>query len=487
MQVEKLSREKVLTNSLWKFSESICSSAIQLTVTIILARLLSPNDYGVMTLAMVLITFMGLFVNSSISVYLVYIQNIRKQDFLTTLIFNVSLAVVLFLILLLSSGAVASYYSAPILKPVIIAMAVTLPFNAVTSVYNSYAIKMSYYRQLFYRNMVALPVSGIIALVLAYLDFGIWVLVVQQISYSLLFMVIMILSIKIKIDGRWRFDKTMLSPMLRYGGFTFLSTLIAFISDSIGDLLIGKRINSSQLGFYNRGTHFPNAFSNIINNVATSVFFPTFASYNSDLRDLKTKCRKVLRLVNYVSFPIFFGLIACSKPLVLLLLTCKWTPIIPIIQIQCLFYCAIPILQTMSQLFLATGHVRLRALGEFIKMATIVPLLFIFVGYGIIAVAWVRVAVNVVMVIFTMIFAKIYINYKFSEFIADLMKPILVSMLMFVCIYPLIYLNISSLFIVISQILLGISVYLVSAMIFRITEMKQVFEMVLAKFRKQKR
>ena len=485
MEINKLSGKEVLRNSIWKLFESIGSSGIQFLVTVILARLLTPHDYGLMAIVLVVITFLGLFINSGIASYLVFIKDIRKEDFLTAIIINIAASIVLLFLLIISADKIASYYSAPSLTPLITTMAITLPFNAISSVYNAYAAKLSHFKTLFIRNMVALPTSGVIAMIMAYTGFGVWALVAQQVSSSILLAVIMILSIKINIDGHWQFKASAVRPMLSYGGFTLLATIIAFISDNISDLLIAKKINPQQLGYYNRGGHFPSSFSNIANNVLCGVLFPAFASYSSNISELKEKFRKTVRLLYYGMFPLFMGLIACSKPLVLTLLTEKWADSIPIMQIICLFFMAIPFLQTGSQACLATGYVKLRMAGELVKMAFTIPLLFFFVNYGIEAVAFSRVLVNIILIVYSMILNRIIMGYRVSEFISDMLKPFLVGAIVFICIYPLTYLNIDSVYILILQLLIGVTSYYICMKILKIEEMHEMMEMVLGRIKKK--
>lgn len=481
MKVEKQSRGQVLRNMIWKFLESIGVQIIQLIITIILARLLSPEDYGLMAIVLVVITFLGIFVNSGISSYLIYMKDIKKSDFLTALVFNISLSSILVGLLFLFSDHIAKYYSAPVLDSLIKAMAIILPFNAISSIYNAYAMKMSLFKALFVRNMIALPVSGILSLAFAIMGYGVWSLVIFQITYRGLLAIIIVLSIKIKIDGEWRLSRSIVTPMLKYGGFTFLSSFIAFVSDSISDLVIGKKINTEQLGYHNRGYMFPSVFLSIINMVLSDALFPAFSTYNSDIGELKEKCRKVLKLLYYLVFPFLFSLFACAKPLVFTLLTDKWSSAIPIVQIYCLYFLMLPLLQTSSQVYLATGHVKLRSLGEIIKMCFTILLLFCFIGYGIVAVALARFFVNILVLVFTLIVNKYVMGYKFKEFIADIITPLMISLLMFVSMYSLLLFKASDIVVGILQIIVGSIVYLLCLKIMRVSEIEEIKYLIKSK------
>lgn len=482
MQVEKVSRDQVVKNSFWKFLESIGIQVVQLVVTVILARLLGPDDYGLMTLVLVSVNFLSLFVSSSISSYLVYIRDIRKQVFLTALVSNVIVSFILFIILFAFADRIADYYNAPQLSSLLRVMSFVLPFNSVSAIYNSYAQKMSLFRTLFVRNMIALPTSGVFALIAAFYGLGVWALVIQQFAYSLLLCIIVVITIKVTVEGEWHFEKEQIVPMFRYGGMVLVTTFIAFVSDNLSDLLIGKRINAEQLGYYNRGHHFPSTISSVVNNVVAGVLFPAFASYNSELKELKVKFSKSIRILYNTVLPILSGMIACADPMVKAVLSEKWIGSIPIVQIICLYFCALPLLQTSSQITLAIGRLSLRTLGETIKMVTTIIALLCLIDYGIIAVAFARLLVNILLVIITLIINKIIIGYGFFDFLMDIYKPLIVGGIVFLCLYPLSMLSISPWIILMAQFVIGALIYFFCIYLFKIEELKDLFTLILAKF-----
>lgn len=481
--MDSVSREQVVKNSFWKFLESISVQLVQLIITIILARLLNPNDYGLMALVLVSVNFLGLFVNSSISSYLIYIRDIRKEDFCTALILNILVSIVLFIILFIIADNLASFYNSPLLSTLLRTMAITIPLNSISAIYNAFAMKMSLFRTLFVRNLIALPVSGIIALIAAFSGLGVWALVIQHISYSLLLCVIVVLTIKIRLEGCWRFDIGRVFSMLKYGGKVLFSSIIAFISDNISDLLIGKRINAEQLGYYNRGNTFPSTLIYAINNTISGVLFPAFASYNYSLSELKSKYSKTIKILYYLTLPIMFGLAACAEPMINVLLSDKWAQSVPIIQVICIYYCALPFLQTSSQVTLAVGKLNLRIVGEAIKFIVTIIALMCFIDYGIIAVALARLLVNFILVIVTIIINRTIMGYGFRDFIKDLYKPILLSLFMFGCIYPLSFISVPDWIVLSAQILAGVSIYYLSIRLFKVTEVNDILEAVKSKVR----
>lgn len=483
MEIKNISQAQVIRNSFWKFCESIGVQLLMLVITIVLARLLTPKDYGMMAIIVIATNFLTLFVNSSIAGYLIYKQDIRKQDFYTAIICNISVALLLVLILLFFAKYIAIFYSSPSLTPMIMAMSAIIPFSAVSSVYNAYAMKMSMFKKLFLRNIISGPIAGILALYLAYAGFGVWALVWQQITYNVLLSIIIILTIKVQLDGEWKLDFGSLRKMWTFGSFTLLATMIAFISDSISDLLVGKRISTSQLGIYSRGNQFPNTLFSSVNTVISNVFFPAFASYGHDIKLLKDKCRKSIRIIYSLACPLLFGLIVCASPMIRVLLTDKWAQSIPIVQIVCLYFLAVPFLQMTSQALLAVGSVKIRMIGEIVKMIFTFSLLFYLIKYGISGVAWSRVLVGWIMVIFTLIIIHKIMGYSGWDFIKDLYKPLLSSAAMALIISPILTLPIDNLSILLLQIFFGIVIYFIISKIFKNNELFELMTGLILKFK----
>lgn len=478
MDVKNVSGSQVVKNSFWKFCESIGVQLIQLFVTLILARLLGPNDYGLMAIVFVAVNFVSLFINASIASYLVYITNIKKSDFFTCLIVNLAVALLLVICLFIAAPYIADFYAREELTSLLRVMSVIIPFSSISSVYNAYAVKMSLHKKLFFRNIISIPISGIVALTMAYSGFGVWSLIAQQIVYNVLLASIIVITIKITIDGTCLFDKHILKPMFAYGGTTLLTTIIGFISDNINDLLIGKKIDSVNLGYYNRGNTFPGVLANVLNNLASNVFFPAFSSYKNDTSDLKNKFRKSSTVLYYICFPIFLGMSVCADSFVNAVLTEKWTGAIPVIQLTCFYYSAIPFLQISSQVYLALGKLKIRAIGELIKMILAVLLLLTVIDYGITAVAIARVILAICMVLFTCIVNYHYIRYSLVEFMRDIIPPLSLSLIMATSIYFIAFIGLSAFSTLILQILIGVIVYVVSLKLFRAQEFEIIISII---------
>lgn len=211
--------------------------------------------------------------------------------------------------------------------------------------------------------------------------------------------------------------------------------------------------------------------------------FPAFVTYRDNMSELKDKCRKTYTLLSYAMFPILCGFAVCAKPFVLFTLTEKWLGCVPIIQLVCIYFCTIPYLQTISQLYLAVGKVKIRVWGEVIKMVLTVSLLFAFIKYGINVVASLKVLVALLMILFTLVLNKILFSFPINEFFKDIMKPAILTLIMCVLIYPLVFLPISPLIIVLLQVIIGGGIYFLLLKIFNVKEFFYIKDIILQRIK----
>lgn len=483
MSTVGLSGSKVFSNVWWKFCETYGVQIIQIVLSIILARLLTPNDYGMMAIVFICINFISIFIQSGINSALIFKKEISKTDFISALWANIGLSLFFAGIIAFGAEQISLFYKTPALKGLIQVASLSVPLMALTAVYESYAAAKSQFKKLFIRNLVAAPISGILGIASAYWGFGVWALIVQQLSYAAIMSLVLVLSIK--IDGKGTFSFKTVRSMLSFGTYTVLSTFIAFISDNISDALIGKKIDSKDLGLYNKGNRFPGLIAGTVNSVIAGVMFPAFVSYRDNVDLLKEKSRKASILLSYLLFPLLLGFAVCAKPFVIALLTDKWVDSVPVIQLCCLMLCTVPFLQTMSQVYLALGNVKVRVLGEFIKLILTVTLLLLTLSHGITAIAGARVLVAFFMIAFTIIVNKILINYHFKDFLADYYKPLLCSVIMCLCIYPLLFINLPNVLVLILQCMVGVVVYISLLKLFKINEFEYIRQLIFSKFTKK--
>lgn len=331
----------IIASLLWKFLERSGTQALQLVVSIVLARILSPNDFGLIALVMVFISIAGVFVQSGFNTALIQKKDADSLDFSSIFYLSIGVALGMYILLFLSAPWIADFYSHPALVPVIRVLGCTLLLQAFNSIQEAYLARKMMFKKLFYRSIGALIPSGILGILLASLGFGIWALVVQQISNAFLICVIMWFTVK------WRphliFSWERIHGLFSFGWKLLLSSLLDIGHRNIQDLVIGKMFAPATLGFYNRGKQFPNLIVNNINASIQSVMLPVLASMQEDRAEVKRMMRRAIVSSSFFLLPLMAGLAAAADPLVRIVLGEKWMPCVPFLQIYCFIYAFWPI------------------------------------------------------------------------------------------------------------------------------------------------
>lgn len=345
----------VISSLIWKFMERIGSQAASFIVAIVLARLLAPADFGLIALVMVFIAVANVFVQSGLNTALVQKKNADNLDFSTVLYAGFVVAIVLYGLLFFTAPLLADFYNGQSkIIDVIRVLGITLFFGALNSVQEAYIARNMMFKKLFYRSIGATIPSGLFGVVLAYVGFGVWALVGQQLMNAFLVSVIMWFTVK------WRpclaFSFTRFKGLFAFGWKLLVSSLLDTFYRNIRDLVIGKMFSPADLGFYNRGDQFPKIIITNINSSIQSVLLPSLSTVQDDQERLKMLARRSIRMSAFLLLPMMTGLAAIAEPITLLVLGEKWLPAVPFIRICCFSYAFWPIHTTNLSAINAVGR-----------------------------------------------------------------------------------------------------------------------------------
>ena len=374
-------KSSVISSLIWKFLERIGTQGVQFVVAIILARLLSPADFGLIALVTVFVAIAHVFVQSGLNTALIQKKNADNLDFSTVFYSCLALAVVLYMGLFFVTPVIAKFYNNQMeLIPVIRVLGLMLPLGALKSIQEAYVARNMMFKKLFYRSVGAIIPAGIIGVVCAYLGFGVWALVAQQLSNTLLVCVIMWFTVK------WRpslsFSLERWKGLFSFGWKLLCSSLLDTCFSNLQNLIIGKMFTPASLGFYNRGDHFPKLIVNNLNASIQSVMLPSLSSVQDDKDRLKTIARRAIVTSSFLILPLMAGLAAVAEPLTLVVLGEKWLPAVPFIQICCFVYAFWPIHTTNLSAINAVGRSDIFLKLEFIKkgysLVALVAAIFFF-------------------------------------------------------------------------------------------------------------
>ena len=360
-----ISSKNIFTSLIWKFLERSGTQVVQFIVSIVLARLLSPEDFGVIALVLIFIQLANVFIQSGFNSALIQKKNADSLDFSSVFWGSLVVTIFLYALLFFSSPFIASYYERPILEPALKVLGLTLFLGVFNSIQEAFIARNMLFKKLFYRSLGAIIPSGILGITLAYLGFAVWALVAQQLSNAFFICAIMWFTVKWRPEFLFSFNR--LKSLFSYGWKLLVSALMDVGYNNLRSLVIGKMFTPATLGFYTRGNQFPNLIISNINSSIQSVMLPALSKEQDDLIKVKKMTRRAIVTSSFIILPLMAWLAAIAEPLVLIVLGKKWLPCVPFLQIYCLIYALWPIHTSNLSAIKAVGRSDLFLKLEIIK------------------------------------------------------------------------------------------------------------------------
>lgn len=463
---KKVSNKQIFSSLVWKLMERGGVQGISFIVSIVLARILTPEEYGLIAIVLIFINLANVFVQSGFNTALIQKKDADDLDFSTIFYFSFFIASLLYIVLFFSSSFISDFYHQPMLEPVIKVLSIILFFGAVNSIQVAIISREMQFKKLFYSSIGAVLASGIIGIMMAVMGFGVWALVGQQITSQFFTTIIMWFTVK------WRpqlqFSYSRLKSLFSYGWKILFASLIDALYLDLRTLVIGRIFSPDMVGYYNRGKQFPTIIVNNIDGSIQSVMLPTYASHQDNRVRVKSLMKRSISTSSFIVIPMMVGLAVVAEPVVKLILTDKWLPSVPILQIYCAVYAIRPILTANIQAIKGLGYSGDFLNIEFINKAIGIIILIISVRYGVIAIAW-----GVLISSFISIFLYAYPNvklldYKLDEMLKDAAPSVFLSSVMAMIILLLRLTGLSTISLLVLQVLVGGLVYLLLAWLFKL-------------------
>ena len=350
--------------------EQFGSKAITMIVSIILARILSPDDYGLLALTAVFTSLADVLIDGGMSTALIRKKEVSDGDYSAVFAISSTTAAILYAVLFIAAPYVANYYDSPILASVIRVMGLVFFIQAFTVVRNGIVNRNMQFKLLFRCNMVSSIASGALGIVCALVGVGVWALVVQRLSQQAILTILLFCKIKWVI--RWRFDLSRIQEMLGFSIGVLGTSLLSYIGNNIYNVVIGKRLSIANVGYYEKGYQLPMQFSLYTFGAMSSVLLPTLSKSQDDMIRFKRITRKVAGMTAFLVFPLMIIMLLCSKELICLLFTEKWLPSLHTMQIMALYYITVPFLLLNTQVLYSLGRSGARAKIEALRVLLIV-------------------------------------------------------------------------------------------------------------------
>ena len=425
---EKQTTTKVLNGLFWKLMENGGAQGVQFLVSIILARLLSPEEYGVVGVILIFVTIANVLVQNGFSTALIQKRKVDDTDFSSVFFFNMAVSAVIYLVLFLAAPGIAYFYRNQEMTALVRVLAVVLFPGGVISIQNAYVSRNMEFKGLFISSFVASMISGAISIFLACRGLGVWALVWQQIAYYFFYMLILFMSISWK--PRLLFSILRIKTMFAFGWKLLCASLLDTVYNNIYGLVIGRIYNESMLGNYNRGEQFPKLIVSNLGAAIQSVMLPVLSASQDEPERVKSMLRRAITVSSYLVLPMMAGLIAVARSMVLLLLGEKWLACVPFLQIMCVAYSFWPIHIANLQALNAMGRSDIFLKLEIVKKMVGLAVLAVGIRYNPLVLVALKAAADFLCTFINAWPNKRLLNYSIIEQWKDIIPSVAVSILM---------------------------------------------------------
>ena len=471
-----MARTTTITNFIWRFAERCGAQLVTFIVSIVLARLLAPEDYGVIALVTVFTTILQVFIDSGLGTALIQKKNADDLDFSSVFYFNLIVCLALYGIMFCAAPFIARFYNNPIYVPLVRVLSLTLIISGVKGIQQSYVSKHMLFKRFFFSTLGGTLVSAIAGIALAYAGFGVWALVAQYLCNTAIDT--MILWITVPWRPKFIFSWSRLKSLLSYGWKLLVSALLDTVYSNLRSLLIGKIYSSADLAYYNQGDKFPVVIVSNINASIDSVLLPTLSDVQDNHIAVKNMTRRAIMTSIYIMAPLLMGLAFCAEPVVRLVLTDKWLPCVPYLRIFCVTYMFWPIHTANLDAIKAMGRSDLFLKLEIAKKAVGMILLLVTMRISVIAMAYSMIVSSISSQIINSYPNWKLLGYSYLEQLRDILPSILLAVVMGGCVSLFSFLPLGNLTTLLLQILLGGAIYLAGSAFFKLESFEYLLQTI---------
>lgn len=480
---------KVISGLIWKFGERITAQIVTFAVSVVLARLLPTEAYGLITLVTIFITFANCIVTNGFGSSLIQKKDSDNLDFSSVLYFQLGASLILYFILFVSAPLIASFFGEgyELLSPVLRVLGLRIPLTAINNVQQAFVSKKMIFKKFFFSTIIGTACSAFVGIYMAYKGYGVWALVGQYLTNTVMDTIILGLTIHWKPELKFSWKR--LRELFKYGWKILVAGLIGETYNELRSIVIGKLYTSNDLAFFDKGKQIPNLIVTNINTSISNVLFPAISNAQNNPNDVKNITRRAIKTSAYIMCPMMFGLAVVAEPLITLLLTEKWLPCVPYLQIYCISFCFEPIQTANLQAIKAVGRSDIFLKLEIIKKGSSILILFAVMWHSVDAIAYSLLLTTLIASIANTAPNNRLIAYSFKELIIDMAPGLLISTVMSVIVYlEGLFLNLSVLPLLIIQVATGGFVYLLISVIVKVeafTYLKNTLFEILKKMLKK--
>ena len=473
-----MQKSKVVSSLMYKFVERFSAKGIGLFIGIILARIISPDEFGQVAIIMVFINLATTMIQSGFSASLVQVKDVDDKDYSTVFYITTALSAIIVLLLWVCSPYIAEYYEMPNLTWPIRVYSFSLFFGSFNSIQVARLQREMRFKPMMYTSLIATMLSGVLGVVLAYMGVGIWALVVYGCS-NIVFSCITMLFVA-KWYPKFIFSWKRAGVLFSFGWKMLVSGMLCSVYNDARSLIIGKRYSVDDLAYYNRGQQYPEVISNTIETSIQSVMFPAMARSQSDKEQMLTMLKKTISLGVFIITPVMMGLAAVAPSLILLLLTEKWMQSVIYMQIICLATISlsfiIPSLTAIKAMGRSDIYMKLELIRRIVMLAILLVALFVF-DY-VLAIAISYVISSIIDMFIASAPLKKLLDYDGFKQVKDNWKTLVASLIMGIGAYSVGFLQLPTIVLLLLQMSTGVLIYVLLCIAMRIESFHYVLSLV---------
>lgn len=462
----------------WKLMERFGVQSVQFLLQIILARLLDPEHYGVLSMMVVFTTLANVFIQNGFNTSLVQNKDVTEEDYSSVFWVSLGIAVILYVTLFVAAPFIAVFYEMPdIVQPLRVLSLMLLP-GAFNSVQLAKVSREMDFKQIFRSNIIGVIISGLIGICLALLGAGLWALVAQTLLNTVFACLVMLFTVKWRPRLVCNFRRV--KVLFAFGWKLLVSSLLDTLYQDIRSLVIGKKYDSSTLAYYDRGKQFPQFVINAVNGAVQSVLLPAMSAEQDEPAKVKALMRNSVMLSSYIIFPMMAGLAAVAPAMIELLLTEKWLPSVPYMQIYCISLAFYPVHTSNLQAINAMGRSDIFLKLELVKKAFGLSVLVfaVFCFDSPLAIALTGIFTSVVSCFINAYPNKKLIQYSYFEQMKDILPSFAASALMFAVTSLAGNVDLPVILVLILQVIVGVVVYIAISAVAGLAPFKTLLGMI---------
>ena len=455
--MEENIKSKTIFGIAWKTLENFLVNIVQAIIFLILARLLMPADFGVIAIMAALIGITNIFVNSGLGLALIQSEDIDEIDISSVLFFTMVIALVAYILLFLLSPAISEFFNEPVIESILRIYSISIIFSAINGVQKSILIRNLEFKKIFIITFFSTLTSGFISIAMAMNGYGVYALVFNSIFSGLLST--LFFAISMKWLPRLVFSIKRLIILFNYSYKLVFSNIIEVIYTNMFPLLIGKSIGTEILGYYNNGRQIPSLLASTINASISSVTFSVYSKYQNHRDKLRFITRETIIVSNFIILPIMAFIAALAEPIIVLILTDKWLPSVPFLQLFCIILGLHHQHNISLQAIAAIGRSDLFLKYQIFKKIIGILLLLVTFQFGIMYIVIGQLLASCIAIFLMIQPNKSILNYTIADQLIDFLPYLSITILMFFGVHIIGSLNLLFSISITLQVICGLCIY----------------------------